>query len=69
VCERAVDRSGRELGDIRTARTLVGRDLINVVLRLYRQEGPEARRRCLDIIDWLTESNVYGVNEALAEER
>jgi hypothetical protein len=69
VSERAVDRSGRELGDIRTARSLVGRDLITVVLRLYRQAGPEARRRCLDLIDLLTELNVYGVNDALAEER
>lgn len=69
VCERAVDTSGRELGDIRTARHLAGRDLITVVLRLYRQGSPEARRRCLDIIDRLTELNVYGVNDALAKER
>jgi hypothetical protein len=39
------------------------------VLRLYGQGDPEARRRCLDIIDRLTELNVYGVNDALAEER
>ena len=69
ACERAVDQSGRGLGDIRTARSLLGRDLITVVLRLYRQGDPEARRRCLDIIDRLTELNVYGVSDALAGER
>jgi hypothetical protein len=69
VCERAVDRSGRELGDMQTPRSLIGRDLITVVLRLYRQGGPDARRRCLDIIDRLTELNVYGVNDALCRFR
>jgi len=69
VCERAVDRSGGELADIRTARSAVGLDLIAVVLRLYRQGGPDARRRCLDIIDRLTELGVYGVSDALADER
>lgn len=69
VCERAVDRSGGELADIRTARSAVGLDLIAVVLRLYRQGRPDVRRRCLDIIDRLTELGVYGVSDALADER
>jgi len=69
VCERAVVQSERELGDIRTARSLLGLDLIKIVLRLYRQGEPQARRRCLDIIDRLTSLNVYGVSEALSEER
>ncbi len=69
ACERAVEAGGRELGDIRSARAIVGGDLITVVLRLYRQGGAETRSRCLDIIDRLTDLNVYGVDRALAEER
>ncbi len=69
ACERAVEVGGRELGDIRSARATVGVDLITVVLRLYRQGDAEMRSRCLDIIDRLTDLDVYGVDRALAEER
>lgn len=68
-CERAVEAGGRELGDIRSARATVGGDLITVVLRLYRQGDAQTRSRCLDIVDRLTDLNVYGVDRALAEER
>ena len=69
ACERAVEAGGRELGDIRTATAAVGGDLIAVVLRLYRQGDAQTRSRCLDIVDRLTDLNVYGVDSALAEER
>jgi hypothetical protein len=69
ACERAVEAGGRELGDIRSARATVGGDLITVVLRLYRQGDAQTRSRCLDIIDRLTDLNVYGVDRALADER
>lgn len=69
ACERAVEAGGRELGDIRSARATVGGDLMTVVLRLYRQGDAQMRSRCLDIIDRLTDLNVYGVDRALAEER
>jgi hypothetical protein len=69
ACERAVEAGGRELGDIRSARATVGGDLITVVLRLYRQGDAQTRSRCLDIIDCLTDLNVYGVDRALADER
>jgi hypothetical protein len=69
ACELAVDIAGRDLGDLRTARAAVSRDLITVVLRLYRQGDGQVRAQCLDLIDRLTELNAYGVVEALAEER
>lgn len=69
VCERAVDEAGSDMGGIRTARALSGPDVTSIVLRLYRQAGPEMRSRCLDLIDRLTESAAYGVIEALAAER
>jgi hypothetical protein len=69
ACERAVDAGGPELGDIRTARSAMGGDLITIVLRLYRQGDPQTRARCLDIIDRLTELNVHGIADALSEER
>lgn len=48
---------------------LTGRDLIAVVLRLYRQEDQDLRTRCLDIIDKLAEFNLYDLEEALQDER
>jgi hypothetical protein len=69
VCALAVDVGGPELGDIRLARSLVGRDLIGVVLRLYRQGDERTRAGCLDIIDRLTDINAYDIERALANER
>lgn len=69
ACERAVATGGPEIGDIRTARSAMGGDLIAIVLRLYRQGGQQTRARCLDIIDRLTELNVHGIADALSEER
>jgi hypothetical protein len=69
ACERTLDVAGDELGDIRTRRAAAGRDLITVVLRLYRQGDAELRNRCLDVIDRLTDSNAFGVTEALEAER
>jgi hypothetical protein len=48
---------------------LIGRHLIAIVLRLYRQGDAATRAGCLDIIDRLTDDNAYGIAEALAEER
>jgi hypothetical protein len=55
--------------DIRTARSLAGRSLVVVVLRLYRQGHADLRARCLDLIDRLTELNAYGVADVLDAER
>lgn len=69
ACEQATEVGAGELGDIRTARAAIGRHLIAVVLRLYRQGNPQTWARCLDVIDRLIELNVYGVDDALSEER
>jgi hypothetical protein len=69
VCERAVAAAGGDMNDIRTARAAVGRDLITIILRLYRQGHDALRSRCLDLIDRLTELNALGVSEALEGER
>lgn len=69
ACEQAVAAGGNELGDIRSARATIGSDLIAVILRLYRQGDSQARARCLDVIDRLTDLNAYGIDSALADER
>jgi len=42
---------------------------LTIVLRLYRQGDAHVRRRCLDVIDALSESGAYGLEQALAQER
>lgn len=69
VSAMAVEAAGPELGDVRSARALVGEDLIAVTLRLYRQGDEPTRAGCLDIIDRLTEVNAYDVDRALIHER
>ena len=69
VCERAVEIAGADLGDIRTARAGVGRDLVSLLLRLYRQGDAALRTRCLDVINRMCELNVYDVERALDDSR
>ncbi|MYA25246.1 MAG: hypothetical protein F4091_07405 [Acidimicrobiales bacterium] len=69
VCERTVEINGAELGDIRTSAAVIGRDLVSLVLRLYRQSDAPERARCLDIIDRLVEIDTYDAMQALDEER
>ncbi|WP_253194481.1 hypothetical protein [Streptomyces sp. MP131-18] len=69
ACERIIQNSGRELGDIRTHHAADGHHLVSTVLRLYRQNPPALRTRCLDIIDLLSLSGAYGLNTALENER
>lgn len=68
-CEQAIGIAGNDLGDITTASFGTTRDLITIVLRLYRQGRRDLRTRCLDIIDRLTDLNTYDVEEALEKER
>jgi HEAT repeat protein len=69
VCERTLDVAGTEIADIRTSAAAAGPQVTSIVLRLYRQAEPGLRSRCLDLIDRLTEAAVYGVAQALEEER
>ena len=69
VCERVVEINNSELGDIRTSTALMSRDLVTLVLRLYRQGDVSVRARCLDIIDRLVEIDVYDAVQALDNER
>jgi hypothetical protein len=69
ACEQAVEAAGGELGDIRTAPSMLGQPIMRLVLSVYRQGGDEQRIRCLDIIDRLSERNAYGAREALEDER
>ena len=69
VCERVVDIAGTDLGDLRTARARLSRDLVTVVLRLYRQGDKHLRARCLDLVDRLTDLNAYDMERALDDER
>ena len=69
ACERVVEVAGTDLADPATSSALTGRDLIKVVMRLYRQGNEDMTVRCLDIIDRLAEFNVYDLEPALDNER
>ncbi|WP_410615844.1 hypothetical protein [Amycolatopsis sp. lyj-109] len=69
ACERAVEHAGVELGDLSRAAAAVSRDIVTVVLRLYRQGDAAMRDRCLDVVDKLADVGAYGLPEALQHER
>jgi hypothetical protein len=69
ACERAVASEGPELGDIRTTRAIGSFHLVAIVLRLYKQGTEDVRRRCLDVIDRLSDMDAYGLEGALDQER
>ena len=69
ACHRAVELAGSELTDMRTRHAVTAHSLIKIILRLYRQSRSEDRAKCLDIIDKLTELNVFGLSESLEHER
>ncbi|GAA0970761.1 hypothetical protein GCM10009555_020210 [Acrocarpospora macrocephala] len=68
VCARVVELAGNEIGDIRTSNAATGFHLVSLVTRLYRQGTLDVRRRCLDIIDALSEAGAIGLTEALETE-
>ena len=68
VCELAVNTNGSDLGDIRTAASVMGSHIITIILRLYKQRKALGSR-CLNVIDRLTELDVYDVAQALDNER
>lgn len=65
ACELAVE----PIGDISTAEAGLGGRLSDVVVRLYRESNDQIRKRCLDIIDNLVESNVFDIQRRLDQER
>lgn len=69
TCERALEIAGAEVGDIRTARSVLGQPIVVSILRVYRQGDAGRRERCLDVIDRLSEIDAYGLAEALNGER
>ena len=69
VCQRAINIAGADLGNVATAGALVSRNLVTVLLRLYRQGDKDLRTCCLDLIDQLTDLNAYDVERALDDER
>ncbi|WP_284990284.1 hypothetical protein [Arthrobacter sp. efr-133-TYG-120] len=69
LCERYLESAGPELGDIRPPGPLVSRNLVAIVLRLYKQGNKSIRGRCLDVIDKLAELGAYGLEGALDQKR
>ena len=69
ACERAVEQAGVELGDLSRAAAAISRDIVTVVLRLYRQGDAAMRDRCLDVVDKLADVGAYGLPEALKHQR
>jgi HEAT repeats len=69
ACERAVALAGTALGDITTRHPITADYLISVVLRLYRQGDAATRSKCLDVIDQLSESRAYDLDQKLNDVR
>ncbi len=69
ACERTVEHAGSDLGDLSKASAATSRDIVTVVLRLYRQGDEPMRERCLDVIDQLADVGAYGLPEAIQHER
>ncbi len=69
ACDRAIDIASGDLGDIRTATAAVSRDMVTIVLRLYRQGHDDVRSRCLDVIDRMSDLNASGLSGDFVWER
>ncbi|MCO4275931.1 ATP-binding protein [Pseudarthrobacter sp. HLT3-5] len=69
ACERALEIAGAEVGNIRTARSVLAKPIVVSILRVYRQGDAGRRERCLDVVDRLSEIDAYGLTEALNGER
>lgn len=69
ACDRAIDVAGADLGNIRTSHAAASRDVVAVVLRLYRTGNSVTRIHCLDVIDSLSDIDSYGLEDALLNER
>lgn len=60
--ELALETSGSDIGDIRTAASIIATDLWKLLLRIYKQGNSGDRERCLDLIDKLIELKIRGEN-------
>lgn len=69
ACERFVTSEEPEHGGIGTTRAFGGSHLVAVILRLYKQGSEDIRRRCLNVIDRLSDMDAYGLEGALDQER
>ncbi|MGC5016333.1 hypothetical protein ACLQ2R_36695 [Streptosporangium sp. DT93] len=69
VCTLVAELASNEMGNIRTSYAATGHQLVSIVPRLYRQGTPDERRRCLDIIDALSEAGAFGLTDALETEQ
>lgn len=65
ACQRAAALAGIALGDISTKHPMTADDLISILLRLYRQGDATTRARCLDVIDQLSESRAFDLDQKL----
>ncbi|MDT3443598.1 hypothetical protein [Pseudofrankia sp. BMG5.37] len=69
ACQRAINLTGTDLGDIRTAAAGAAIDIVGLVLRIYRQGHEPLRNRCLNVIDQLSDAGAFDLQDALAAAR
>ncbi|MFJ2620155.1 AAA family ATPase [Glutamicibacter sp. NPDC087344] len=69
ACERFVKSEVPEPGGTRVRPAMGGSHLVAVVLRLYKQGSEDIRRRCLNVIDRLSDMDAFGLEGALDQER
>jgi HEAT repeats len=69
ACRYAATLAGNALGDITTRHPMTADYLISILLRLYRQGDATIRSRCLDVIDQLSESRAFDLDQRLDQER
>jgi len=65
ACQRAVALAGSALGDFATKHPITADNVVSVLLRLYRQGDPTTRSRCIDVIDQLSESRAFDLDQKL----
>lgn len=66
ACERFFEVTKNESGDIRTSAAGVVRYVGQLILRLYNEaKNDESKNRCLNLIDYMLEINVYNFDKEL----
>ncbi|WP_019870656.1 NACHT domain-containing protein [Salinispora oceanensis] len=67
-CERFVDVSGADAGDVRTGAAADARQVGKLLVRAYAQTtSKESRSRVLDLLDRLLAAGAYGVTDVVRE--
>ncbi|MCP4598419.1 hypothetical protein [Neptuniibacter sp.] len=68
ICEKFLEQTDIDAGDIRTRATIDSSTISKLVIRVYsqNQEDENIQSRCLDVIDRMAQIRAYGLSQALS---